>query len=316
MSIQSYQPAAISAADKRLLVEIVLDSVDSTHTKRAYDRALTDFLAWHEAQGRPPLIKATVQRYKQTLRDAGLGAASINQRLSAIRKLAGEAADNGALDAQVATGIGNVSGVRQEGRSVGNWLTKTQAQALLEAPDTRTLKGLRDRAILAVLLGCGLRRSEAAALTFERIQQREGRWVIADLVGKRNKKRTVPMPSWTKKAIDDWAIEAGLSRRDLAINQGRVFRSMRKGGVIAGESMTPQAIRDVVVCYCRPLGLGDVAPHDLRRTFAKLARKGGADLEQIQLSLGHASIRTTQRYLGTRQDLQDAPGDRLGLHLS
>jgi site-specific recombinase XerD len=257
-----------------------------------------------------------VQRYKQTLRDAGLGAASINQRLSAIRKLASEAADNGVLAAQVATGIGNVAGVRQEGRSVGNWLTKTQAQALLEAPDTGTLKGLRDRAILAVLLGCGLRRSEAAALTFERIQQREGRWVIADLVGKRNKKRTVPMPSWTKKAIDDWAIEAGLSRRDLAINQGRVFRSLRKGGAIDGESMTPQAIRDVVVCYCRPLGLGDVAPHDLRRTFAKLARKGGADLEQIQLSLGHASIRTTQRYLGTQQDLQDAPGDRLGLHLS
>ena len=82
-----------------------------------------------------------------------------------------------------------------------------------------------------------------------------------------------------------------------------------------GAGLSTQAIADVVIAYAEPLGI-EVAPHDCRRTFAKLALKGGARLEQIQLSLGHASIRTTERYLGVEQDLTDAPCDRLGLRLS
>jgi integrase len=169
------------------------------------------------------------------------------------------------------------------------------------------LKGLCDHAILAVLIGCGLRRQEAAYLTFNHIQQRDGRWVIVDLVGKRNKTRCVPMPPWAKAAIDEWADAA-------EILDGNVFRPVNKGGRMEGESMTPQAIRDVVVAYGEELSF-DIAPHDLRRTFAKLAHKGGAGLDQIQLSLGHASIQTTERYLGVEQDLTDAPCGRLGLRL-
>jgi len=290
------------------IIALVLDGLNSEHSKRAYGRALADFLDWHASQGRPALSKALVQRYKAALQAAGLGAASINLRLSALRKLAIEAADNGALPEAVANGIRRVPGVRREGTRAGNWLTLAQAQALLNAPDASTLKGLRDRAILAVLLGCGLRRTEAAGLTWEKIAQREGRWVIVDLVGKRGRVRSVPMPAWSKAALDAWRDAAG-------ITGGLVFRSVNKGGHIDGESMTPQAIRDVVSAYAAALDLGEIAPHDLRRTFAKLARNGGADLEQIQLSLGHASIQTTQRYLGTRQDWADAPADRLGLKL-
>lgn len=164
---------------------------------------------------------------------------------------------------------------------------------MLERPDTSTLKGLRDRALLAVLIGCGLRRAEAASLEFSHIQQREGRWMIVDLVGKRNKTRSVPMPSWCKAAIDAWARVAGLE----------------------GELMTAQSVFETVKFYADELGLA-VTPHDLRRTFAKLARKGGADLKQIQLTLGHASVKTTEVYLGEEQSLTDAPCDRLGLKLS
>ena len=140
-----------------------------------------------------------MQRYAAQLRESGLSPATINQRLCAIRKLAEEAADNGALDPQIANGIRAVKGIRQEGTRSGNWLVKQQAQQLLDAPDVSTLKGLRDRAILALLLGCGLRRAEAANLTFDCIQQRDGRWVLVDIVGKRNKMRSVPMPTWTKQ---------------------------------------------------------------------------------------------------------------------
>lgn len=123
--------------------------------------------------GRPQLNKAVVQRYAAELRDAGMSSSSVNQRLSAIRKLALEAADNGALDPQIASGIRAVKGSRQEGRRTGNWLTREQAQMWLNAPDSRTLKCLRDRALLAVLIGCGLRRAKAATLSFDHVQQHE-----------------------------------------------------------------------------------------------------------------------------------------------
>jgi len=290
------------------VVDMVLDSL-SPGSRRVYRKALADFFAWHEGEGRPALSKRVVQSYKRHLEERDLAASTINRALCAIRKLAREAADNRLLDPTLAQGIGRVQGVRSEGVRTGNWLTQKQAQALLDAPNPLTLKGKRDVAILAVLIGTGLRRREAADLTLEHVQQREGRWVIVDIVGKRGKVRTVPMPSWAKAAVDFWTQAAGIS-------EGHVFRAMAKGDRLDGETMTPQAIRDVVNEYAQTLGLDGIAPHDLRRTFAKLAHKGGSGLDQIQLSLGHASIKTTERYLGIEQDLTDAPCDRLGLRLN
>jgi site-specific recombinase XerD len=292
----------------QLIIQTVLDSLDSPHSRRAYERHLREFMAWHQATAQTTLSKAVVQRYAAELRESGLSAATVNQRLCAIRKLAIEAADNGALDAQLANGIRAVKGVRQEGTRTGNWLAKQQAQQLLETPDTGTLKGLRDRAILALLLGCGLRRAEAANLTLDRIQQRDGRWVLVDIVGKRNKVRSVPMPNWTKKAIDEYVSAAVLTA-------GTLFRPINKGGRIVGSRMSEQAIYNLVTDYATAVGFVSIAPHDLRRTFAKLAHKGGSGVDQIQLSLGHGSMQTTERYLGVEQDLTDAPCDHLGLRL-
>ena len=289
------------------LKQLVTDSLTSLNSRVAYDKALTDFLAWYQSTGQRGLIKATVAEYKTYLQGLGYAPSTINQRLSAIRKLAIEAADNGLMDAQLANGVARVKGVKSSGVRTGNWLTKDQAQRLLDAPDITTLKGLRDRAILAVMLGAGLRRSEVAALTFEHIQQREGRWVIVDLIGKGKRVRTVPIPSWAKQAIDELTQTAGIS-------EGRIFRAVNKGDRLAGESLTSQAVQDVVKAYAKQCGF-ELAAHDLRRTFAKLARKGGADLMQIQLTLGHASVKTTERYLGENQDLTTAPCDVLGLKL-
>jgi len=292
----------------RQIKKVVLDTVDSPETKRAYDRALSDFMAWYESSGRGQLNKAAVQAYKTGLQNEGMSAASINQRLSAIRKLAIEAADNQALDPQIAAGIQRVNGIRKEGKKLGNWLNKRQAEQLINAPDINTIKGLRDRAILTILIGCGLRRDEASRLTIEQIQQREGRWVIVDLVGKRNKTRSVPMPSWAKASIDAWTQAAG-------ITGGNIFRHVNKGDNLAGDSISDQAVFNIVKTYADPLGL-DIAPHDLRRTYAKLAHKGGAALEQIQISLGHASIKTTEIYLGVQQSLTNAPCDHINLNIA
>ncbi len=296
-----------NSSDPQRVIGLVLDGLTSENSKRAYGKALVDFLAWHLSEGRPGLSKATVQRYKAVLVDSGLAPSTINLRMSAIRKLAQEAADNDLIDQTQATGVARVKGVKTQGVRVGCWLTRDQAQELINTPDVATLKGLRDRAILAVMIGAGLRRSETAALTVAHIQQREARWVIVDLVGKGNRVRTVPIPAWTKAALDDWTQAAG-------VQDGRVFRSVNRGERMTGDGLTAQAIRDVVHEHAGKLGF-PVAAHDLRRTFAKLAHKGGAGLDQIQLSLGHASIKTTERYLGVAQDLTDAPCDRLGLKL-
>jgi len=298
------------------VIHLVTNSVTSAHSQRAYSRNLAAFLAWYDGQGRPGMTKATVNAYRAELLTQGLSSSSVNQALSAIRKLATEAADNGLLDPTSAAAIGRVKGVSQKGRRAGNWLTKEQAGRLINSPDIGTLKGLRDRAILAVMIGAGLRRSEVANLTFAHIQQREGRWVIIDLVGKGNRIRTVPIPAWCKHALDQWTEAAGLTLRQAQGKLfGRVFVSINKGGNVDGERMTPQAIYNLVSEYAAVCGL-DVAAHDLRRTFAKLAHKGGAALEQIQLTLGHASIQTTERYLGVEQRLDVAPCDVLGLQLN
>ena len=307
MADQALVLSKLTAAEAAA-VAMVLDGLPREHSRRAYGRALSDFFQWHRGVGRPRLGKAVVQRYASELREAGMAASSINQRLSAIRKLAAEAADNGALDPQVANGIRAVKGARSEGRRTGNWLTREEAQTWLGAPDRRTMKGRRDRALLAVLIGCGLRRSEAASLTFDHVQQRDGRWVLVDLIGKRDKIRSVPMPNWAKAAIDEWGGTSG-------VREGLVFRAVNKGDRVVGEGITPQAIYNIIVGYAGELKKKGVAPHDLRRTFAKLAHKGGAAIDQIQLSLGHESIQTTEDYLGVEQDLTDAPCDHLGLRL-
>jgi integrase len=217
-----------------------------------------------------------------------------------------EAADNGLMPPNIATAISRVKGTKQTGIRTGQWLTREQAENLISAPDATGNKGKRDRALLAVLVGCGLRRREAASLTVGHIQLRDARWVIVDLIGKGGRIRTVPMPSWTKSAIDSW-IAAG------DIGDGLVFRAMNRGGRVIATSITPRAICQVVHRFGDEIGAPKLAPHDLRRTFAKLAHKGRSGLEQIQLSLGHASITTTESYLGVRQDLNDAPCDHLGL---
>jgi site-specific recombinase XerD len=286
---------------------LVLDSLSSAHSRRAYGNALDDFEQWCGLNGRPAFNKATVQRYRAALEERNLASSSINVRLSAIRKLAAEAADNGLLSPNLAAAIARVKGAKRLGRRSGNWLTQAQAEQMLALPDRSTNKGKRDRTLLCLLLGCGLRREELALLSIEHIQQRDSRWVLVDLVGKGKRIRTVPMPAWTKMAIDQWVAAAGIS-------QGRLLRAVNKGGRIVGDGMTAQSVFEVVERYGNKLMI-KIAPHDLRRTFAKLAHKGHAALEQIQISLGHASIQTTERYLGVEQDLTDAPCDHLGLRV-
>ena len=295
------------------LERLALDGLHSPHSRRSYTLGLHDFLAWVDASGGPDLTLATVNRYAAHLRDEqGLSTAAVVQRLKAVRRLVSEARKSGFVRAEIAAAILSEKLGETRGERTGLWLTRDQAQALLDrtAAMLPAVKAARDLALLSVLLGTGLRREEAATLTFAHVAQRDGRWAIVDIVGKGNKRGSVPMDAWTKVAIDAWAEAAG------GIESGAIFRPLRRGtGRLDGAQMSTSAIGRVVHEAGERIGVPELAAHDLRRTFAKLAEQGGARLAQIQLSLRHERLDTTQKYLGAQTDWHDAPCDHLGLRL-
>jgi integrase len=284
----------------------VLDSLRSPESKRGYRHAIDDFIHWYCSEPRLSFNRVVVTRYRIFLEGHGLAPGTINGRLAAVRRLAYEAADAGLLSPELAAGIRRVKGVKKLGVRLGNWLTADEARRLLLSPSSATLKGKRDRAIFAVLLGCGLRRRELSDLNFSHLQRREDHWAIVDLVGKGGHIRTVPVPDWVKAEIDTWIMAA-----DIA--SGRLFRCVCRAGTCWGEQVSERVVWHVVKEYAKKIGLTQVAPHDLRRSCAKLCHAAGGELDQIQFLLGHVSIQTTERYLGCKQRINGAVNDRIGI---
>jgi integrase len=220
------------AVDPRLseIKRVVLDSVVAANSKRNYAKALDHLFAF--AAGRP-LTRALLLEWRAGMDK--LSPSTVNVRLSAMRKLVTEALRNGLLGADDAANLTGVPNLRQSGTRLGNWLTREQTKELLLVPDRATLKGKRDYVILALLVGCALRRQELAQLDVETIQMREGRWVLADLCGKGQRIRTVAVPLWVKQGINAWLTAA-------RIEEGRLLRPVLKGGKLKGESLTDWSI--------------------------------------------------------------------------
>ena len=285
------------------LRQMLANSVVSRHTKHAYLTAFDDLIKL--AAGRP-ISRLVLMEYRTSMVAECLSAATINLRLCGIRKLVNEARENGLIDPAEAVRLTSVPGVPQSGVQLGTWLTREEARRLLAAVDRSELIGKRNFAILSVLCLCALRREELAKLDSDLIQLREGRWVFANLIGKRGRVRTVTIPQAAKNALDEWTGAAGIS-------SGPVFRRMHKGGAITGLALSAWAIWDVVVTAAKAAGIGRLGPHDLRRTCAKLCRKAGGELEQVQALLGHEDLSTTARYLNSTQEIQHAVNDRIAL---
>jgi integrase len=249
------------------------------------------------------LANTVVVRYRSYLESLRLSAATINSHLSAIRRLADESAESGWLTPELAIGIRRVQGVKRLGRKIGNWLSRNQAQELVNAASKSDLRGWRDGAIVGLLLGCGLGRSEVVGLTLDQLQTRDGRCVIVDLVGKGRRLRTVPLPSWSKQLLDAWLRQSG-------VIEGKVFRRVSKHGKRQESGVTANVVWYAVKRCARRAGIANLAPHDLRRTCARLCHDSSGELEQIRFLLDHASVQTTERYIGSKQKLQDAVNDR------
>jgi integrase len=258
----------------RELREMVLNSVASDHSKRNYAKALDDLFAFCASR---PLSRPLLMEYRSAMLEKKLSASTVNVRLSAIRKLLGEAQKNGILDAEQAAKMTDVPNLRQQGTGLGNWLTRDQAKELLAVPDRSTIKGKRDYCILALLVGCALRRKELSTLTLDDIQLREGRWVIVDLVGKGGRVRTVAIPVWVKNAINVWQTVA-------KIEDGRLLRPLSKSGRILGEELGDWAIWRVVEASAKEIGIEHFGAHDLRRTLQSFAERTAATSSKSSFS--------------------------------
>jgi len=284
----------------------VLNSLGSPASRRVYEYAIDQFIAWYCSEPRLAFNRIVVVRYRLYLESRHLAANTINQQLAAVRRLAHEAADSGLLSPELAAGISRVKGVKQLGFRSGNWLSAEQSSEVLKHCCGDSMRAKRDYAMLAMLFGCGFRRSELVGLELDDIQMRQGHWAVVDLIGKGGHIRTVPIPNWVKAALDQWTQSAGVC-------EGKIFRAVAGRGKVWGSGISQNVIWYVVRTCCERAGLEHIAPHDLRRTCAKLCHDRGGELEQIQFLLGHASVQTTERYLGCKQNLGHPVNDLFDL---
>ena len=205
----------------------VLNSLGSPASRRVYEYAIDQFIAWYCSEPRLAFNRIVVVRYRMHLESRGLAANTINQQLAAVRRLAHEAADAGLLSPELAAGISRVRGVKQLGFRSGNWLSAAQSSEVLQHASGDGMRAKRDYAMLAMLFGCGFRRSEPVGLELNEIQMRQGHWAVVDLIGKGGHIRTVPIPGWVKSALDQWMLAAG-------ITEGKIFRAVARTGKVWG----------------------------------------------------------------------------------
>lgn len=288
------------------LVEAVVLTLRSEHSRRAYGSALRRFLQWADAR-HLPFSRDTVRQYLAELQNAGASSATTTIWLAAVRSLARESMDSGACSQAVATAIIAVRGPQRQQRRTGRWLSQAEAKLLADVPDN-----VRDRAILALLLGCGLRRAELCSLTVGQLQQLAGRTVLADVKRKRGKFQTLVISDWVAKRLEAWLGILG-SNAHCAVN-GDDLDIERHQGCAEGHrrifGLSESGIAYIVDRWSKAAGV-KVSPHDCRRTASLLALKGGADLRSVQAMLGHSSVQTTERYLKQALDLESPACDRI-----
>jgi integrase len=232
----------------------VLNSLGSPASRRVYEYAIDQFIAWYCSEPRLAFNRIVVVRYRMYLESRGLAANTINQQLAAVRRLAHEAADSGLLSPELAAGISRVKGVKQLGFRSGNWLSAEESSEILQRAYGDSMRAKRDYAMLALLFGCGFRRSELVGLEFNEIQMRQGHWAVVDLIGKGGHIPTVPIPKWAKAAVDRWTAAAGVKEGRVFIHSltgAEVFRRRTRSSSCSGRQSKFSAILGVCTVSCK-----------------------------------------------------------------
>lgn len=255
----------------------------SSHTTDAYRRDLKQWLA-----SSCDLTPAGVERYLMHLRGQKLAPASVARKRAALSSFCRYLFGEGALDSNP---VALVDGATRPGRKLPHVLTGGEVARLLNAPNERTAKGRRDRALLEMMYASGLRVSEVARLRVGDVDHRRG---LVRVKGKGGKERIVPV---ARHALA--ALASHQDKRANVSNFGYLFPAPGNGAKPLGRGMIWRAVKD----HVRSAGLSELpSPHWLRHSFATHLLNGGADVRVIQEMLGHAQIATTQIYTHVAED--------------
>ncbi len=267
----------------------LFNEIENPVTKALYSKAVLDFLSWLTTHEDSSLSALSVTAYRDRLTSLRFSPSTINQRLSAIRRFAAEAVKDGLLSVSSAAEILRVSGKPVLTTSKPRRLTHSAAMEILDIVPGNTVKGLRDKALLAVLIGCGPRRCESTLLRVDSVQFHADDLATLKLMDRHGGHRMIPVPNWVVPHIRSWLDRSG-------VVAGPLFCALNRHGQLSGSPLSAQAILDIVRDYGEVIGIR-VSPHDLRRTCAKHYEKSGREIEQIQLFLGHSNIKVTHRFL-------------------
>lgn len=187
----------------------------------------------------------------------------------------------------------------QTGEKAHLWLSVHETRRLLHMPDASTLKGMRDKVCLTMLVGAGLRRNEAAQITWAQFLRQGDRWVLS-VQGKGKKNRVVPIADNMAHILHAW--------QRMSSYDGRILRRLYKGNRL-GESLGFTSIYNIVQYYGNLIGHENLQPHDLRRTYAQIGYESAIPLTQISKLLGHSSLTVTQTYLNIDLNLEETISD-------
>lgn len=272
----------------------------STLSRGMYDRAIRDFQEYASQQGRSAFgdsLPVLFSDFLRHLKDTGLAGSTVQAKRVQLRRYFEWCARVGLISQIELHEANSVKTPKIQGAKAGTWLSESQMQALLNAPDTTTLAGRRDKAVLALLMGCGMRRSEVVALTWGHLVQYEDRWVIKNMSRKHGRVQAyIPVAPWVKKVIDLYSVGGKPNQK--------VITSVDQHGNV-GEGISVIGIYHIVKKYASLLGFNDLAPHDLRRSFARLSKEKGLELSQLQLMLGHNSVSTTEKYVNEAMSIKN-----------
>lgn len=301
MSISLYEGAVVEgevvqeqskleSAIKGLMAE--LDPL----SRRKYGQTIREFITYSAENPGP--ISVVLSSYLGSLRDKGLAGSTISGKRVAIRRFAEWAHRVNYIDDRELSRVRDVKSMKYSGSKRGNWLDSDQLELLLSIPDTSNIIGKRNRAILALLVGTGMRRSEIVNVTWGQLVQSGKTWIFENLDRKHGRTQEVlPIPNWAKNILDQYSEPKG--------DNDKIFVSYDRHGN-ARSSMTDQAVYNIVKESAAKAGFPKIAVHDLRRSFARLAASGGAPLSQLKEMMGHESEATTERYVNAIFDFEKA----------
>jgi len=275
-------------------------------SRRVYSHDVKVFVGWLAEQGLTPatLTRDDMITYRAYLKER-YAVATAQRMFTVARRILDEQVQRGQLAAHPCQGL---KGFTVANESPHPALTREQAERLLAAVPRDTAKGLRDYALLLLLLRTGIRRAECAALNCEDLSTKSGHAIAIIRHGKGDKRRIIKLPVEVARAITAYRTAAG-------ITGGPLFVGFDRGDHPTHDRVSTRLIERVVKHYARQLEEGPhLSPHSMRASFVTLALEGGARLQQVQYAVGHADPRTTERYQKRKENLDDNAVDYI--HLS